>query len=188
MKIVGITGSLASGKSTASKLLSKGKGPLFSADNSVQNLYKKNSFRKIVSKKLKIKNSSNIKKLIKRKIRKDKSLIIKLEKIVHPLVRKEMHKFIKTNRKKLFIFLEIPLLIESTLMKFFDLSVFIKAKKSIRLKRFISKGGNKDIFNLLDGKQLSDTNKTKYSDYVVVNEKNINILKRKLSDILKKYE
>ena len=99
-----------------------------------------------------------------------------------------MHKFIKTNRKKLFIFLEIPLLIESKLMKFFDIIVFIKAKKSIRLKRFISKGGNKDIFNLLDGKQLSDTNKTKYSDYVVVNEKNINILKRKLLDIFKKYE
>ena len=41
MKKFGITGSLASGKSTASKILSANKGPLFSADLVVKNLYKK---------------------------------------------------------------------------------------------------------------------------------------------------
>ena len=34
---VGITGSLASGKTTASKILSKNRGPLFSADVVVKN-------------------------------------------------------------------------------------------------------------------------------------------------------
>ena len=37
---IGITGSLASGKSTASKFLSSKHGPLFSADNVVKELYK----------------------------------------------------------------------------------------------------------------------------------------------------
>mgnify|MGYP001296675596 CR=1 FL=1 len=37
---IGITGSLASGKSTASKLLSVKRGPLFSADYAVKKLYK----------------------------------------------------------------------------------------------------------------------------------------------------
>ena len=41
MKKIGITGSLASGKTTASKILSKRKGPLFSADDVVRQLYKK---------------------------------------------------------------------------------------------------------------------------------------------------
>ena len=40
MKKIGITGSLASGKTTASKILSSGKGPLFSADAVVKKLYK----------------------------------------------------------------------------------------------------------------------------------------------------
>ena len=97
---VGITGSLASGKTTASKILSAGRGPFFSADAVVKKLYRKNKFKKIVIKNFNLKNSLNIKKLMKEKIMEDKSNIQKLEKIVHPLVRKEMQKFIKKNKKK----------------------------------------------------------------------------------------
>ena len=49
MKKIGITGSLASGKTTASKILSMRKGPLFSADDVVKKLYTKAYFRKILS-------------------------------------------------------------------------------------------------------------------------------------------
>ena len=42
MKKIGITGSLASGKTSASRILSKGRGPLFSADTVVKNLCLKN--------------------------------------------------------------------------------------------------------------------------------------------------
>ena len=73
-------------------------------------------------------------------------------------------------------------------MKNFDVIIFIKARKRIRLKRFLSKNGNKKIFNLLDNKQLSERKKIKYCDYVVVNENNIKILKRKLLTIIKNYE
>ena len=45
MKKFGITGSLASGKTTASKILSFKKGPLFSADTIVKNLYRKKSLK-----------------------------------------------------------------------------------------------------------------------------------------------
>ena len=38
---IGITGSLASGKTTASKILKHKRGPLFSADKIVKELYKK---------------------------------------------------------------------------------------------------------------------------------------------------
>ena len=49
---IGITGSLASGKTTASKILSSGKGPLFSADRVVKELYSKNYFNKLLEKNL----------------------------------------------------------------------------------------------------------------------------------------
>ena len=185
---VGITGSLASGKSTATKILSAFKGPFFSADAVVKKLYKNNNFKKVVIKNFNLKNSLNIKKLLKEKIVEDKLNIKKLEKIVHPLVRKEMQKFIKKNKKKKFIFLEIPLLIESNLTKFFDVIFYIKAKKSIRLKRFKLKGGKKAIFKILNSKQLSDLKKAKYCEHVIVNEKNIKILKKNLLFIFKKYE
>ena len=62
MKKIGITGSLASGKTTASKILSSGRGPLFSADLIVKKLYKKKSFINLLKKKLKIDHDQNLKK------------------------------------------------------------------------------------------------------------------------------
>ena len=62
---IGITGSLSSGKSTASKFLSNNRGPLFSADSAVKELYKSSSFKNLISKKFKIKNNNQIKKNLK---------------------------------------------------------------------------------------------------------------------------
>ena len=129
MMKIGITGSLASGKTTASKILSFKKGPLFSADVVVKKLYTKTNFKKILIKKFQINKNLNIKKEITKRILFKKTYIKELEKIVHPLVRKEMKKFTLKHKKKQFIFFEIPLLIESRLMKHFDVIFFIKAKK-----------------------------------------------------------
>ena len=188
MKKIGITGSLASGKTTASIILSKKNGPLFSADDVVKKLYKNNSFKNLIRKKFKIKEKDNIKKILKIKILQRETNIKKLEKIIHPIVRKEMGRFTKRNKRKKFTFFEIPLLIESKLYNKFDIIFFIKAKRKIRLKRFISKGGNKKIFQILNKKQLTDAKKINFCDYTIVNDKNIKFLKQNLLAIFKDYE
>ena len=43
---IGLTGSVASGKTTASKIISMRRGPLFSADKVVKKLYTQNKFKK----------------------------------------------------------------------------------------------------------------------------------------------
>ena len=80
------------------------------------------------------------------------------------------------------------MLIESKLMKYFNIIIFIKAKRNLRLKRFKSRNGDKKLFDLLDKKQLNDNKKIKFCNYVVVNEKNLKFLKRNLFDIISKYE
>ena len=185
---IGITGSLASGKTTASKILSSSRGPLFSADKAVKDLYKNKHFKSLVSRKFRIKNNSQLKKSLKKIILKNKVNIKKLEKIIHPLVRKKMKSFTLKNKNKKYLFYEIPLLVESKLMKHFNVVVFIKAKKQLRLKRFQSKSGDKKLFNLLNNKQMNDERKIKFCDHVVVNEKNLNILKKNLLAIIRQYE
>ncbi|MDB2353342.1 dephospho-CoA kinase [Candidatus Pelagibacter bacterium] len=187
---IGITGSLASGKTTASQILSHRRGPLFSADKVVKKLYKNKHFNKLLSKKFNIKNDNFIKRNLKKIIlaNNNKRNIKKLEKIIHPLVRVNMKKFTEKNKKSKFIFYEIPLLIESKLMKYFNIIIFVKAKRNLRLKRFKSKKGDKKLFNLLDKKQLNDEKKIKFCDHVVVNEKNLKLLKKNLIDIISKYE
>ena len=159
MKKIAITGSLASGKTTASKILSAKRGPLFNADRVVKNIYSSKRLKYLISKRFKIKNTRNLKNELRNKIFQNKKNINKLEKIIHPIVRKKMKEFIIKNKKKRLIFFEIPLLIESKLMKNFDLIIFIKSNKEVRLKRFKRKGGSKKLFDILNNRQLSDIKK-----------------------------
>jgi dephospho-CoA kinase len=185
---IGITGSIASGKTTASKFLSYKRGPLFSADKVVKNFYKNNNFKRLIIKKFNIEKKSNLKNSLKKKILKNKKDIKKLEKIIHPLVRKEMKRFSIFNKKKKTLFYEVPLLIESKLTSHFDVIILIRAKKQIRFKRFIDSGGNKKLFKILNKKQLSDQKKARFCDHIISNEKNLNILKKNLLSIIKLYE
>ena len=98
MKIIGITGSIASGKSTVAHLRARKKYPLFSADNIVSNLYKKKNFNKILVKKFKLNSKERIKNQIKLILKNNKDNLYKLESIIHPFVRKEMIKFIKKKK------------------------------------------------------------------------------------------
>ena len=101
---IGITGSIASGKTTASKILSRRRGPLFSADDTVEKFYNNNNFKRLLAKKFNIKET-NLKNLLKEKIFKNKNNIKKLERIIHPKVRKEMKKFTFAHKKKKSTFL-----------------------------------------------------------------------------------
>jgi len=183
---IGITGSISSGKTTASQILSYKRGSLFSADAVVNKLYKKIYFKKLLKRKFNIKQR-NLKETLKKIMLQDSKQVKKLEKLIQPLVRKEMKKFSINNQRKKIVFYEIPLLIESNLIKYFDIIIFIKAKKKIRLNRFLDKGGEKKIFNLLNKRQFSDIKKAKFADHIVVNEKTLNTLKKNLSGIINQY-
>ena len=185
---IGITGSLASGKSTVAKIISKGKYPIFSADKTVANLYKRKSFQKRLTKIFNLQKKKNIKRELGSVIQYDKKKLKKLEQIVHPLVRKEMKKKLrKKNNLKLSIF-EIPLLIESKLMKYFNVIIFVSSTKRLRLKRYIDRKGNKKIFTILDSRQFKPTKKIKICDHVIYNNKNIKSLKKRVKEIIRIYE
>jgi len=182
---IGITGSLASGKSTVAKLISQNKHPIFNADNAVKTLYKKRIFTKKIQKQFHFKNTRNLKNKIKNLIKKDKKILKKLEMILHPLVRKEMGAFIKRKKNNKITIFEIPLLIESKLTRYFDFVVFVGAKKNIRLRRYVAKGGNKKIFTILEKRQKKPSKKIKISDYVIYNNKSIKSLKKNIKKFLK---
>ena len=181
---IGITGSLASGKSTVAKLISRKKYGIFSADNTVKTLYKKKIFINKVKKKFNFKNTRNLKNKIKKLIKNDKKTLKKLEMILHPLVRKEMRVFTKKKKKNKITIFEIPLLIESNLTRYFDFIVFVGAKKNIRLRRYVAKGGNKKIFTILEKRQKKPSKKIKISDYVIYNNKSIKSLKKNIKKFL----
>ena len=185
---IGITGSIASGKTTAARIFAGKRYPLFNADKEVKDLYNQKYFKSKISKKFKIQSTKNIKSKIKKIIINNKVLIKDVEKIIHPLIRRKIKIFIKKNKKKKFIFFEIPLLIESKLMKDYDVIIFINSKKKIRLKRYLKRGRDKKIFNLLDKRQLPPSKKIKFCDYIINNNKDLKKLKKVIKSIKTKYE
>ena len=92
---IGITGSLASGKSTVAKIIASKKYPLFDADKAVKKIYQTNIFKTKILKKFKLKSKNNIKNNIKKIISKNEKLLKDLEKIIHPIVRKQIRNFLK---------------------------------------------------------------------------------------------
>ncbi len=99
-----------------------------------------------------------------------------------------MNFLIKTKKKQKILIFDIPLLIENKLMKNFDIIVFVGAKRSLRLRRYLKKGGDKKIFTILDKRQMSPMKKIKISDYVIYNNSSLKMLKKKTNIFMKKYE
>ena len=183
---IGITGSLASGKSTVAKIISARKYPFFDADKAVNKIYQTNTFKTKVFKKFKLKNKKNIRNKVKKIISTNRKSLKDLEKIIHPIVRKEIIKFSKKNKKKKFLIFEIPLLIESKLMKNYNKIIFVNSKKDLRLKRYLKRGNNRKIFNILNKRQLLPAKKFKFCDYVINNNGSLKLLKKNIKNIMNK--
>ena len=186
MKIIGITGSIASGKTTTAQLMAGKKYPLFNADRIVSSLYKKKKFIGTLIKAFKLKKKEKIKDQIKSIIKQNKNNLSKLEIIIHPFVQKEMLKFLKKKNK--IIFLEIPLLLEKKLNRHFNKLIFVGANKNLRLRRYLQKKGDREIFNLLDKKQLSPDIKKKICDFTISNNYSLANLRKNVKNFMKIYE
>ena len=135
---IGILGDIGSGKSYVA---SKFGFPVFNADYEVSKLYKKN-------KKIYIKLNKKLPKYIKSfpinkneistAILSNNTNLKKIIYIVHKEIRKKMKLFIKKNKKKKIIILDIPLLLENKINNKTDVLVFVDSKKK-RYRKKIKK-------------------------------------------------
>ena len=91
----------------------------------------------------------------------------KIVKIVHPEVRTSMNNFIKKNKNKKFVILDIPLLMENKINKKNDILIFVDAKKKEINKR-LRKRNNKNLKIIKKFKklQLPVEFKKKQSDFI----------------------
>ena len=109
----------------------------------------------------------------------NKNNLKKITKIVHPIVRLKMLNFIKKNKKKKAIVLDIPLYLENKINKKGDVIIFVEAKKSEinnRLKR--RPNFNLKIFNKLKKIQLPVHFKKKKANFIIKNNfKNVSLRK-----------
>ena len=183
---IGILGDIGSGKSFVSKAFGY---PVFNADSEVGKLYKKN--RKIFIKLNKAlpKNITKFpitKQEVTKTILANKNNLRKIVKIIHPEIRKKMNIFLKKNRKRKLIILDIPLLLENKINKRKDILIFIQSNKSEILKRLKKRQNfNLKILNRFRKIQLSLDYKKKKSKFIIKNNFTNGFIKKQIKYILK---
>ena len=184
---IGIIGDIGSGKTFVANKFGY---PVFNADLEVDKIYKtdRNCFRKLNKIFPKYIESFPVsKKNITKIILKNNFNLNKIIKIIHPLVRKKMSKFLIRNKKKKLIILDVPLLLENKINKKGDVLVFVDSKKKKILKR-LHRRKNFDVKLLYKFKkiQLPIEYKKKKSQFIIRNNFNNKFLKRDINKILEK--
>ena len=184
---IGILGDIGSGKSHVAKSFGY---PVFNADLEVGKLYRNN---KIIYKKLKKKLPKYIKSFpinkneISNAIMDNKLNLTKIVKIVHPKIKKKMNLFLKKNKNKKIVILDIPLLLENKINKKNDILIYVHSKKTDILKRLIKrKNFNKKILVKFKDLQLPLDYKKKKSDFTIKNNFTKKSVKKEIKQILNK--
>ena len=180
-----VLGDIGSGKSYIAKQFGY---PVFNADYEVSEIYKKN---KKCFNELKKRLPAYIfsfpvkKKEINDAIISSRHNLKKVIKVVHPKIRSKLNSFLKKNRSKKFVVLDIPLLMENKINKKKDILVFIDAKKK-EINRRLKKRLNfsKVIINKLKKMQLPLEHKKKHSHFIIKNNFKKNYVKKAVKEIL----
>ena len=186
---IGIVGDIGSGKSYIANNFGY---PVFDADYEVSNLYKKDKkiFFKLKKRLPKYIFSFPINKSqITKAILSNNSNLKKIIKIVHKEIRKKMKIFLKKNKNKKIVILDIPLLLENKLYDKKDILVFVDSKKTEIEKRLKKrKNFNMKLLNKFRKIQFKSDYKKKRSHFIIKNnftKKNANeCIKNILNDIL----
>ena len=184
---IAVLGDIGSGKSHVAKQFGY---PVFNADVEVAKLYKKN--RKCYSKLKKIFPEYIISFPVKkteliRAIIAGQHNLRKIIKIIHPEIRFNMNNFVKKNKHKKFVILDIPLLMENKINKKNDILVFVDAKKNEINKRLKKRPNvNLKIIEKFKKLQLPVEIKKKKSDFIIKNNFRNNSIKKNVKIILGK--
>ena len=183
---IGILGSIGSGKSYVAKKFGH---PIFNADLEVSKIYKKDkkTFNKLKKNLSKYIFSFPINKdEISKAILANKSNLKKIVKIVHFEVREQLNIFLKKNRNKKIVILDIPLLLENKINRKEDVLIFIESKRSDILKRLKRRNNfNQKLFNIFNKIQLPIDYKKKKSQFIVKNNFTKKTVKKAIRNILK---
>ncbi|MDA9889071.1 dephospho-CoA kinase [bacterium] len=183
---IAVVGDIGSGKSHIAKLFGY---PVFNADQEVARIYRKNKncFRKLKKNLPKYFSVFPANKIqIIKAIEDSEKNLKKITKIIHPEVRKKLTIFLKKNKKRKAIILDIPLLLENKLNQKTDIIVFVQSKKSEIIKRLKKRDNfNLNLYNQFKKIQLPLSYKKKKANHVIKNNFTNKLVKKSVKKILK---
>jgi dephospho-CoA kinase len=188
--ILGLTGGIASGKSTASKILKKLGAIIIDADEisrkistSVEVIEKvRNAFGEEA-----ILDGQLNRQKLREIIFKEKEKRTLLNSIMHPIIVKkiQIQIEIEENKNKNLIVLDIPLLFETKLEYLCDKILVIWVEENIQIERIMKRdNSSEEMARKILNSQMSLLEKLKKADYSIENNGTIGELEKKIKKIL----
>ena len=174
MKIVGLTGGIGSGKTTVAKMFEALGVPVYIADIEAKKLL---NTSKVLKRKLialfgnEAYNENGLNRaFIASKVFKNSSLLNSMNAIVHPAVAKHFLKWLK-KQNSAYVIKEAAIIFEHQNESNYDLIITVTANINERIKRII-KRDNTTLTHIqsIMSHQLTDDEKIKKSNYVIVND------------------
>jgi len=173
MKVVGLTGSIAMGKSETAKMFAELGVPVFDSDAAVHRLYAPGgaavapvgqAFPQTM------KNGAVDRAALSSLLARDETLLPRLEAIVHPLVRAEQEHFLAACRTEgeALVVLDIPLLFETGREKNVDVVVVVSAPAAIQRARALARPGMTEAkLGAILARQMPDAERRRRADFIV---------------------
>lgn len=192
MIVLGLTGSVAMGKSATAKMFVDEGVPVFDADAEVHKLYEGEAVAPIETAFPGVTIGGRVdRERLSVKIVNDPRALHKLEAIVHPLVRKAEEKFRETARQsgaKVAV-LDIPLLLETGGDKRVDAVVVVSAPPEVQRARLRERPNMTDEkIGAILARQMPDSEKRARADFVIDTSRGFDAARADVRAILRELE
>lgn len=190
MIVIGLTGSIAMGKSETARMFAAEGIPVFDADTEVHRLYDAGGAAVAPLGRLvpeAIRNGKVDRARLSAAIARDEALLPRIEAIVHPLVRARQQAFLADCRARdaTIALLDIPLLFETGRDKEVDRIVVVTAPPEVQRARALARPGmTAEKLQLILARQVADAEKRRRADYLVDSSQGLEAARRQVKAIL----
>lgn len=189
---VAITGNIAAGKSEVEKILMGKSFPVLDADVVAHDLHRGENVKKMIIETFAefdiLENGEISRTKLGKIVFKNETSRKKLEKILHPLIKNEMEKFLheKAEQGEKIAFVSIPLLFEAHFENLFDKIILVYADDEIRLKRLMQRSDltQEQAQSRLDI-QMNQGDKKALSDFIIYNNDSLEALNNDIENLLR---
>lgn len=171
---VGVTGGIGSGKTTVCKIFEQLDIPVYYADTKAKwlmnhNKELKSQIKSILGKEAYYRNGRLNRKFVASIVFSDKRKLTKLNRIVHPAVRKDALLWSNSQKSK-YTLQEAALFVENGSYKQLDYLIVVTAPVEMRIKRVLRRDNSTfDQVKSRIGNQLPEKEKKKVADFIIDN-------------------
>ena len=187
MFVIGLTGSIAMGKTTTARLFAEEGVPVHDADAAVHRLYEGEASGQIEAAFPGSTRHGRVDRAaLGKQVVGDPPALRRLEAIVHPLVRNAEHKFLKDAERSgaKVVVLDSPLLFETGGDSRVDATVVVSAPEAHQRERVLARGVSLEQLEALLVRQMPDAEKRQRADFVVDSGQGIEHARTQVRQIL----